>query len=138
MIRTPENIARIRANWAVAAGVPDQVAQAFYARLFRIDPSTRRLFPQDLTIQGRKLTDTLAFIVDHLDDDKALVPAAQDLARRHVDFGVQRDHYASVGQALVGTLAQMLGPNFSEDDEAAWGAVYTELADVMTAAAYDT
>ena len=92
------------------------MSRAFYADLFRLDPSTKPLFVGDMDLQGRKLTQTLTFIVDNIDEPDVLVPAAIDLARRHVGSGVTPDQYASVGAALITTLQQLLGPNFSDDD----------------------
>ena len=87
-------------------------------------------------MQGRKLVETLGFIVDHLEDPDILLPAAQDLARAHVGYGVHKEQYASVGQALILTLKQLLGINFTAEDEAAWVSVYTTLSDQMIEAAY--
>jgi nitric oxide dioxygenase len=126
---------RIRQTWALAAANPT-TAQVFYANLFRLDPTTKPLFVGDLEVQGRKLTQTLSFIVDHLEDMDVLVPAAQDLARRHVGYGTTEAQYASVGAALLMTLRQLLGPSFPPEAAAAWEEIYGVLSQVMTDAAY--
>lgn len=133
---TETDIERIRKTWAMAAAIPEQTANVFYGKLFRIDSSTKSLFAGDLVLQGQKLTQTLTFIVDHLDDTEVLLQAARELAIRHVDYGVTASQYTSVGHSLVGTLKQLLGPQFTPDDEAAWVRVYTTLSDHMTTAAY--
>ena len=133
---TDEDVDLIRQTWALAAAVPEQTAQTFYGNLFRLDSSTKPLFVGDLDLQGRKLTQTLTFIVDHLDDVDVLLQAARDLAIRHVDYGVTAEQYGSVGTALITTLKQLLGPQFSADDEAAWGRVYGTLSTHMTQSAY--
>ena len=133
---TPEDFDNIRRTWAIAAAVPDQTATTFYGTLFRLDASTKPLFVGDLDLQGRKLTQTLSFIVDHLDDTEVLLQAARDLAIRHLDYGVTSAQYVSVGTALISTLKQLLGPEFSAEDEAAWGRVYTALSGHMIESAY--
>ena len=130
------DIENIRRTWALAAALADQTATVFYGTLFRMDPSTKPLFVGDLSLQGRKLTQTLSFIVDHLDDEAVLLKAARDLAIRHVDYGVTPEQYASVGAALIDTLTQLLGPEFTADDRAAWARVYGGLAEHMTQSAY--
>ena len=40
-------------------------------------------------------------------------PDRSDLARRHVAYGVQPEHYALVGSALLWTLEQGLGDEFT-------------------------
>ena len=132
----PEDAVRIRASWARAAGTPDLAGALFYGRLFQIAPHTRQLFRGDLAAQRRKLLATLGFVVDHLDDDAALAPAARDLARRHVDYGVAASDYAAVGEALIWTLAQALGPDFDAATRSAWERFYAALLDVMLPAAY--
>ncbi len=132
----PDTLDRIRATWALAAADADHTARIFYGNLFRLDRSTKPLFAGDLELQGRKLTQTLTFIVDNLEDPDVLMPAAIDLAIRHVAYGVTADQYASVGAALIATFKQLLGPSFSTEDEAAWASVYGGLSSAMIEAAY--
>ncbi|ABV93633.1 putative flavohemoglobin / bacterial hemoglobin [Dinoroseobacter shibae DFL 12 = DSM 16493] len=127
---------RVQNTWALVAPISDQVGDLFYANLFRMDPTTKPLFAGNIDLQGRKLVQTLGFIVDHLEDPDRLLPAAQELAVRHVSYGVTRTQYASVGAALVKSLRQLLGTAFSPEDEAAWAEVYGGLSAAMIAAAY--
>lgn len=130
--------ARIRRTWAKAAAAGDLVGQIFYAKLFDIAPASRAMFPDAMDDQARKLLQTLNWIIDHLDDADALVPAAQNLAVRHVKFGVTAEHYPAVGEALIATLRQGLSAEFDEEDEAAWLRTYAQLSGVMISAAYAT
>ena len=131
-----DRIDRVRRTWALAMGDASRVAIAFYAELFRVDPTTKPLFVHDLNLQGRKLTETLSFVMDHLDDPETLMPAAKDLAVRHVAYGVTADQYGSVGAALIATLGSLLGPQFTKEDGQAWAETYAGLSDAMVATAY--
>lgn len=133
-----DDITRIRRNWAQAVSARDILGEIFYRNLFDIAPDTREMFPDKLDEQGRKLVQTLSWIVDHLDQPEELSIAAQDLARRHVAFGVEPEQYGAVGQALIATLHSGLGDAFSSDDEVAWIRVYGGLSEKMIAAAYET
>lgn len=133
---TDADFENIRRTWAIAASVADQTARVFYANLFRIDASTKPLFGGSMEVQGRKLTQTLTFIVDHLDDTDTLLSAGRDLAIRHTDYGVTAAQYGSVGAALITTLKQLLGPSFTAEDEASWRRVYTTLSEHMVRSAY--
>ena len=133
---TPDTHDNIRRTWARAAAVPDETARLFYSNLFRLDPSTKALFVGDLRLQGRKLVQTLGFIVDHLEAPDTLVPAAKELALRHVGYGVVAEQYESVGQSLIKTLDQLLGNEFTEEDERAWVEVYGTLSGIMIETAY--
>ena len=135
-ITVVETADRIRVTWAKAAALSDEFARAFYANLFRADASTKPLFVGDLELQGRKLMQTLGFIVDHLDDTDALLPAARDLAIRHVSYGVTADQHQSVGSAMIITMKQLLGSEFSPEDADAWAEVYGGLSQAMIDSAY--
>ncbi|MGB0854530.1 MAG: globin domain-containing protein [Pikeienuella sp.] len=126
----------IRESWAKAAAAHVDTARLFYGKLFKIAPDTRALFKNDLAQQGRKLVATLSFIIDHLADIDTLVPAAQDLAIRHLSYDVKSEHYSAVGESLVWTLRQMLGADFDAATEKAWVDVLGVLEGVMIEAAY--
>lgn len=126
----------IRSSWALAAADPDRTSQTFYSNLFRLDPTTKPLFVGDLQLQGEKLMQTLGFVVDHLEDPDVLMPAAVDLAQRHIGYGVNAKQYASVGAALIQTLEQLLGPKFTQNHRDAWTQTYGGLSKAMTDAAY--
>lgn len=130
------DIINIRRNWAHAIAAREIVGQVFYENLFRIAPDTRSLFPASLDDQGRKLVQTLSWIVDHLDRPDDLFTAADALAVRHVGYGVTKDQYAAVGEALIATLHAGLGDAFTDEDEAAWARVYGDLSSRMISAAY--
>lgn len=131
-----DTIDRIQASWALAASDGERASHLFYANLFRLDPASKALFAGDMKLQGRKLAQTLTFIVDHLDDPETLFPAAVDLAVRHVSYGVTAEQYDMVGRALIDSLRQILGPAFTPEDEAAWRDTYSLLANTMVEAAY--
>ena len=127
----PHQIALVQDSFIHVLPIPDETASVFYDRLFALAPDTRALFRHDMVEQGRKLVLTLATVVNGLDRLDDIVPVAQELARRHVDYGVANRHYAAVGSALLATLAQLLGDDFDPATEAAWGAAYALLSGVM-------
>ena len=106
----------------------EKAAEMFYARLFGLDPSVKRLFKSDMTEQGKRLMAMISVAVKGLDHIEDLVPAVQDLGRRHARYGVQQDHYATVGVALLGTLEEALGDEFTSEVKEAWSSVYEILA----------
>lgn len=125
----------IRTTFLAVFPLTDQAASHFYTRLFALAPETRALFPEDMAAQGRKLFMMLATIVDRLDRMETVMPAARELARRHVRYGAQDRHYAVVGQALMETLKHHTGPSFDDEAEDAWAAAYAMLSGVMISAA---
>lgn len=96
----------------------------FYARLFEIAPEFRRLFPDDLSAQARKLMEMLAAMVEKLDRPRELAALLGSLGERHRGYGVEAHHFGPVGRALFDTLASELGPSFDEPTCRAWIALY--------------
>lgn len=133
---TAQQIANIRRTWAVALESKDLAGQAFYMHLFDMAPKSEGLFKSEMDEQGRKLVETLDYAVTHLEDPEGLRPALRDLAIRHVAYGVEASHYPPVGRSLVETLKDLLGINFTEQDEEAWHAAYALLSGIMIAEAY--
>jgi hemoglobin-like flavoprotein len=133
---TPEQIDDIQASFVKVLPISQAAAALFYGRLFQIDPALKPLFKGDLAEQGNKLMATLAAVVNGLKTLDVVVPAAQALAVRHVAYGVKPEHYAPVGEALIWTLEQGLGPDFTPKVRDAWLTAYGTLAAVMVAAAY--
>lgn len=128
---TENHIKLVQDSFTQVAPIADKAAEIFYARLFEIAPEVRPLFKADLTDQGAKLMKTLALAVSSLTNLPALVPVVEDLAVRHIDYGVKDEHYAPVGEALIYTLDKGLGDSFTEEVKEAWLAVYTLLSETM-------
>ena len=134
---TPEQIAIVQESFRRIEAIQETAARLFYERLWQVDPSTAPLFARsDMVLQGHKLMAALALVVNGLNRPEAVIPVVQDMARRHVAYGVTRAHYASVGAALVWTLAQGLGDSFTPEVRAAWTGAYELLSAIMIEAAY--
>ena len=112
----------------------EQAAVLFYDRLFAVDPSTRPLFRGDMKSQGAKLMAAIGSVVEALDRIETMMDDLRALARRHGRYGVHEGHYASVGAALVWTLEQGLGFDFTPDVREAWVTAYGLLSSAMIAA----
>lgn len=132
---TPEAVALIESSFEKVKPIAPQAAELFYGKLFDLDPSLRPLFKGDMAEQGRKLMATLGFVVAGLRTPEKILGAVADLGRRHVGYGVQDSHYDTVGAALLWTLEQGLGPDFTPETKSAWTEAYTLLASVMKNAA---
>ncbi|HUL06659.1 MAG TPA: globin family protein [Candidatus Acidoferrum sp.] len=128
---TPQQIALVRASFAKVVPIKEQAAALFYDRLFAIDPSTRPLFRGDMKSQGAKLMAAIAAVVKALDRIETMLDDLRGLARRHDRYGVREEHYASVGAALLWTLEQGLGFDFTPEVRDAWATAYGLLSSVM-------
>lgn len=132
----PHEIELIKGSWAKVVPIREQAAELFYGKLFEMDPNVKPLFKGDMKEQGRKLMMMLNTVVTSLEKLEALVPAVQDLGKRHIQYQVKAEHYDTVGAALLWTLGAGLGDAFTDEVKAAWTKAYVTLATVMKQAAY--
>jgi nitric oxide dioxygenase len=126
----------VQSSFARIVHVSDEAARQFCARLFEIAPELRPMFHGDMAEQGQKLVGMLAVVVNNLRDMATLLPVAGALAERHLAFGVQAEHYLPVGQALIETLADTLGDDFTAEVRTAWSDAYGALSGAMIGMAY--
>ncbi|MBU0593242.1 MAG: globin family protein [Pseudomonadota bacterium] len=133
---TPEKIALVRSSWQQVLPIKDTAAQLFYGQLFELDPTLRGMFRGDMVEQGRKLMAMINTVVTSLDNLGPILERIEEMGRRHVDYGVTEAHYDTVGSALIWTLGQGLGEQFTPAVKDAWGDAYNTLASAMKRAAY--
>jgi hemoglobin-like flavoprotein len=133
---TQQQVNLVQDSFKQVAPIADVAAELFYARLFEIDPTLKPMFRGDMREQGRKLMQMLSVAVNGLNSLEKIVPAVQDLGKRHVAYGVREKDYQTVGAALLWTLEQGLGSEFTPDVKEAWTAVYTLVATTAIEAGY--
>ena len=130
---TSEEIARVRADFAVLGPIAQDVGASLYTRLFVLDGTTRELFKHDLDAQAVHLMEALGKVVDSLDDPETFDAEVRGLATRHVGYGIKKAHFGSVGEALIATLQSGLGDEFTPQARAAWIHAYEALSEAMIA-----
>ena len=132
---TQTQIAVVQKSWKQVTPISNTAAELFYGKLFSLDPALKPLFKGDMKEQGRKLMTMISTAVNGLPRLETIVPAVQALGRRHQGYGVKPEHYDTVGAALLWTLGQGLGEEFTPEVERAWVATYGVLAKTMKDAA---
>lgn len=132
---TPKQVDLVQSTWKKVVPIADEAAALFYGRLFELDPSVIPLFTTPQAEQGKKLMQTISVAVAGLTKLDTIVPTVQELGRRHLDYKVAEQHYDTVGEALLWTLEQGLGEEFTDEVKEAWAETYNTLAMVMKEAA---
>lgn len=133
---TDAEIRLVKQSWRILRAIdPAIVGDLFYSKLFMANPSLRNMFPKKMDEQYNKLIDMLSVIIARLDRMDELNDDIAAMARRHVHYGVRPAHYKLVGNALLWTLRQGLGQDWTLDVEQAWTKCYANLADTMMRAA---
>jgi hemoglobin-like flavoprotein len=132
---TPEQITLVQTSWEKVKPISDKAAELFYGKLFELDPELKDMFKGDMAEQGRKLMMMINTAVNALNNIEGIVPAVQDLGKRHAGYGVQDKDYDTVAAALLWTLEAGLGDEFTPDVKGAWTDTYVLLATTMKDAA---
>lgn len=129
-----ETVALVQESWKKVDAISPQLAELFYQNLFAADPSLKSLFKRNMKKQGVKLTNMFNVIVRMLNNLEILSSILKDLAENHVHYGVHESHYQTVGDALIKTLEQSLGEDFTPEVKDAWREVYSVMSEAMISA----
>ena len=135
---TAHQVYLIRKSFAELARHDHVAALVFYRRLFEIDPALRPLFTGSIEEQARKLMDMLGVLISMLERPLGLDMELRAMGGRHAGYGVQDEHYATVGGALLDMLSETLGKDFTPDLRAAWTALYSAVATTMKTGAKES
>lgn len=140
---TPFQIRLVQRSFVKIEPIATKVGAKFYARLFKEAPETRALFKNDMSYQHAKFMSVVAELVNlhlrslislpvtRLDAGEAAMPGMRDLGRRHGEFGVKPEHFALMRRALMETLEETLGEDFTGEVRDAWEGAFDVLANVM-------
>lgn len=130
MSLTDEEKQMIMDSFTKIAPISEQVAEAFYKRLFEIAPDTKPLFKDiNMQDQGRKLMQTIATAVGALYTPDVFDETFEALGKRHVAYGVTEKQYQDVKLALLGAFKDCLTDDYTEAVNIAWGKVYDMMAE---------
>ncbi|MGD1876859.1 MAG: globin domain-containing protein [Kiloniellaceae bacterium] len=136
MALTSDEADLVRSSFRIVSRTSQQSAERFYEILFAMAPETRDLFVNDMVQQGAELMSKLGLIVAELQNLAGMRPILEDLALRHVAYGVKPHHYALVGSALLQMLDEVVGDDFTPETRDAWAKAYGDLSDLMIRSAY--
>ena len=95
-------ISLVKASFAKIEAAAEEAGVLFYVKLFKLDPSLRRLFNVKMNEQGEKLMQTIGYAVSALERLEELVPQVRALGARHANYGVEEHHYETVGRPSCG------------------------------------
>jgi adenylate cyclase len=112
-------------------GSQSRFADVFYRKLFEAAPAARAMFGGNLDAQARMLTQTLQSAVYGLSRYEQIAPGLVSLGRRHVGYGVSREHYELLLDVFHAAAADVLGPRFTREVAAAWRSVLATIASEM-------
>jgi len=136
------HIQEVETSWdKVAALGVENVGVLLFKNIFTIAPEALQLFSfkdepdlyESLALKahGVNVVNTVGNAVAGLREFYTLIPALAALGERHVSYGIVEVHYDVVGKALLMTLEQGLGKDFTPAVREAWSIVYDAVAVTM-------
>jgi hemoglobin-like flavoprotein len=110
----------------------DLVAQLYFIKLFRLDPTLRRRFAGPADMQARKFMAAIRLTMISLGQPDGLKATLKLLGVRHRDLGIRARHYRTMSRALIWTLEQSLEKRFDHDTKDAWTTLCGNIAYALT------
>jgi len=131
------------------------VGELLYRHTFVLDPQIMDLFPIQVRYKYRdwtsdesvdesnvyespalrklfsKFVNAIGCTVAGLHDFGRLVPMLTQLGGRHAGYGLNENYWPTMGKALIFTLRDCLGDDFTSEVEAAWSMVYGFMSNIM-------
>jgi len=104
---------------------------AFYSRLFDVNPMARPMFKSGMKSQGKFLVKMISLSISLLDDTEKFNQTLTKLTEVHNDRGVKAVEYGIVGEVLVWTLRRCLGTAYTPEVHAAWIRILCRMLKVM-------
>lgn len=99
-----------------------QFTHGFYERLFAACPDLPpRLRPTDLALACAGLVKSLELVARDLDRPESASARLERLGRALAPLGLERGHYDAAARALVDSLREAHGPDWSPELEKVWG-----------------
>jgi hemoglobin-like flavoprotein len=130
---TNEEIAALRASFLKLIPVSEALSIEFYERLFREHPEVRSNFRPDMQAQQDKLIDTLAALIDVLNQPTTAETVLKDLGQRHVVYGATPELYAWVEVNLRSVMAELAGKEEFVAVEPLWTRLLSYVTTTMQA-----
>jgi nitric oxide dioxygenase len=128
---TKAQIALVQSSFGHVLPIAEAAGLLFYERVFTLAPGTRTLFGDDIGPQAKRTMAAVKTAVDGLGDLDTVGPFLVRLGARHVRYGVRHEHFDVVGEALLWTLEQGLGDQFTPAVRDAWVAAWDVIAGAM-------
>lgn len=126
-----QNLQAVRRTLAMILPLADTFAFMFYERFFEMQPDARALFRGDMTRQRRKIVEMLSLALHGLEQPDGIDEALRRLGRRHANYGVRRQQYRQMNEAIVWALAETLGDRFTPELRQIWQQLLNYIATVM-------
>jgi hemoglobin-like flavoprotein len=121
----------IKLSWSHLSSRLEEFGETFYKILFDIQPDLKRMFSGNMEIQQQKFSAMVNHIVAHVQHSEKVEPELRALGTRHVDYGVERQHYDTIMIAFLLALEKKLKRKFDPETKEAWTMAFVYISSHM-------
>lgn len=126
-----EEINLVITSWAKISAAQERAAEMFYNRLNEMDPRVGQIFLSKFKSKADMFMKPLGIMVASLSNFATFYPMIQMLGGRHVSYGATSKDYDIFRDALMWTIGQILGPDYTPEVRDAWIHAYATLSNAM-------
>ena len=115
------NTGLIRESFEAIKPHAQEVIEHFYGELFDRHPQAKPLFQEvKMEKQQRALVNSLAHIVEFLEDGPHLTDYLRKMGGRHTAYGTKPEHYGWVSESLLATLSYYFDAQWTPELSSSW------------------
>ena len=124
----------VKATAPVLEEQGETLTQHFYKRMFAHNPEVAPLFNpahQRAGSQQKALAAAICAYAANIENLEVLGGAVELIAQKHASLRILPDHYPIVGENLLASIREVLGPAATEEVITAWAEAYGFLAEIL-------
>lgn len=126
------NVALLTESFELVVSRNPSLTARFYEHLFAKYPAAQAMFHRKpLASQEKMLSEALAAVIGHLEDAPWLSATLGALGEKHQGYGVSSEMYGWVGDALMTTLREVAGRDWTDAHEQAWTDAFGAIVSLM-------
>lgn len=126
------NVQLLKDTFELAKPIAIDIVSKMYENLFNSHPEAKGLFENvNFDTQKQVLANSIAFIVENVEDGERLTTYLQKMGARHINYGTEPEHYDWVGEALLGALEFYMGDDWTDEVKDTWTAAFGFIATTM-------
>jgi hemoglobin-like flavoprotein len=128
---TKEEILLIQNSYYKINKNSDELGNYFYDKFFKENPDVVLLFKGNMQEQARTLMKMIKTVIEGLNNPEIIIPAVQELGKRHKEYGVSFEQYKSFGDCLIRCIEENFPGEIDSNTKIAWEKLYNMLAEIM-------
>jgi len=128
---TSHQLEDLRSSLKLMAPQGEQLAAAFFTRLFKAHPPLRAMFPLDTTRRNQDLLAALGTLTKNATRLTAIEHLLTEFGVRNLHSGILPHHYGMARDAMLVAMRETSGESWTPEIEEAWSTVLNVASSVV-------